>query len=204
MADTTNIMDLPVGPIGGNGIPNNISLSIQEQQSGGPNSNTIMQQQQPGSEMDQNTINRLVTGIQQAGSTGVTQLPSRDIPQTTTQITQDPSIQPNYIPAPTQQQQQPVDYIQYAEKNDEILENYNRKIENKSSLDKMYDELQTPLLLAVLFFLFQLPFFKKYLFMYLPMLFFNDGNYNIYGYFFMSFFFGLIYYVLSTAISMKI
>jgi len=201
MADTTNIMDLPVGPIGGNGMPNNISLSVQEQQGGGQNS---IIQQQPGTEMDQSTINRIVTGIQQAGSTGVTQLPSRDIPQSTTQITQDPSIQPNYIPAPTPQQQQPVDYIQYAEKNDEILENYNRKIENKSSLDKMYDEMQTPLLLAVLFFLFQLPFFKKYLFTYLPMLFFNDGNYNIYGYFFMSFFFGLIYYVLSTAISMKI
>ena len=194
MADTTNIMDLPVGPIGGISNNNNISLSVKEQP---------QQQQQPSSDaLDQNTINRIVTGIQQAGSTGATQLPSRDIPQTTTQITQDPAIQPNYIPAPNPQTQQ-VDYIQYAEKNDEILQNYNKKIENKSSLDRMYDELQTPLLLAVLFFLFQLPFFKKHLFTYLPILFFNDGNYNIYGYFFMSFFFGLIYYILSIAIAMK-
>jgi hypothetical protein len=42
-----------------------------------------------------------------------------------------------------------------------------------------------------------LPFFKKYLFAYLPMLFLNDGNYNIYGFVFMSMFFATIYYLLS-------
>ena len=181
MADsgTTSIFDLPVDPAGGS----NIALEITEQQP---------QQQLPGPgvALDQTTINRIVNGLQQASSTGATQLPSRDIPQNTTQITNDAQIQPNYIP-PTQN----TDYISQTEENDDILNSYNKQAGQANSLDAMYDELQAPLLLAVLFFLFQLPFFKKYLFTYLPMFFLKDGNYNIYGFIFMSFLFGLIYYM---------
>jgi hypothetical protein len=42
--------------------------------------------------------------------------------------------------------------------------------------------------------MFQLPIFKKYLFLYVPFLFFNDGNYNIKGYLTISVLFGSIYY----------
>ena len=40
----------------------------------------------------------------------------------------------------------------------------------KINEDSLYDELQAPLLLAVLYFLFQLPFFKKTVFKYLRMI----------------------------------
>jgi len=182
---TTSILDLPVDPAGGG---SNIALSATEpiQMGGGAGG--------PGVALDQGTINRIVNGLQQASASGATQLASRDIPQNTEQIMRDPQIQPNYIP---QAQMQTQDYIQHAEANDEILEKYNKQASNANSLDAMYDELQAPLLLAVLFFLFQLPFFKKYMFTYLPMFFLKDGNYNIYGFIFMSFFFGLVYYLLS-------
>jgi hypothetical protein len=61
----------------------------------------------------------------------------------------------------------------------------------------MYNEIQTPLLLAVLYFLFQLPFFKKNLFTYFPILFSVDGNLNINGFLFTSILFGLIFYMLN-------
>ena len=50
------------------------------------------------SALEQNTINSLISGIQQASASGLTTLPSRDIPQMTSQITQDQQIKPNYIP----------------------------------------------------------------------------------------------------------
>ena len=180
-AGTTSIFDLPVDPAGGSNIA--LEITEQQQQQPGPGAG-------PGVALDQTTINRIVNGLQQASSTGATQLPSRDIPQNTTQITNDAQIQPNYIP-PTQN----TDYISQTEENDDILNSYNKQANQANSLDAMYDELQAPLLLAVLFFLFQLPFFKKYLFTYLPMFFLKDGNYNIYGFIFMSFLFGLIYYL---------
>jgi hypothetical protein len=199
MSNTTNIFDLPVDPAGGGGgggLAQNVSL----------NANEIRQMQQPplvsnptpnaptGNALDQDTINHIVNGIQQASNSGATLLPSRDMPNSTSHIAQDVQIQPNYVPSPPQQQQN--DYIQYAEDNREIEDEYYDTKRRNASLDNMYDELQTPLLLAVLFFLFQLPFFKRYLFAYLPMLFLNDGNYNIYGFVFMSIFFAFVYYLL--------
>lgn len=188
MADTTttSISDLPTDPAGGGG--HNISMSISEKPQLGASS-----QPTGGSlSLDQTTINQIVSGLQQASSTGVTQLPSRDIPRNTDTIVQDPYIQPNYIPPP------PIrDYINEDETAEKIMGNYNRNLKNSNALDDMYSEIQTPLLLAVLFFLFQLPFFKKSLLSYVPALFLKDGNYNINGYIFMSILFGLIYYTIN-------
>jgi len=207
MSDSTSIFDLPVDPAGGG---NNMSLSANEKIGNSPNTNYVpdipqIQQGNGGSgvgglggvggnglSLDQTTINSIVNGLQQASASGATLLPSRDIPQNQEQITRDPQIQPNYIPST-----EIGDYIDHHEQNDEIVGKYQNQERNTNSLDAMYDELQTPLLLCVLFFLFQLPFFKKYLFIYVPGLFLKDGNYNIYGFVFMSIFFALVYYVLS-------
>jgi hypothetical protein len=196
MSSTTNIFDLPVDPAGGGGgggPVQNMSLNANEvrsaqQQPPIPNLNT------GPPPLDQNTINHIVSGIQQASSSGATQLPSRDMPTSTNHIAQDVQVQANYVPPPPPQHS---DYIQQYEENNDIVDDYYDKQKRNASLDSMYDELQTPLLLAVLFFLFQLPFFKKYLFAYMPMLFLNDGNYNIYGFVFMSAFFAFVYYILS-------
>ena len=129
-----------------------------------------------GVSLDQSTINQIVNGLQQASSAGLTQLQSRDIPRNTENITQDPQIQPNYIP-PNRETE---DYIGDYEDNDEIISKYNRRVDQDSSLDQLYDEIQVPLLICILYFLFQLPIFRRLLFKYFPVLFFKDGNINIF------------------------
>jgi len=78
-----------------------------------------------------------------------------------------------------------------------MIDNYNKNYNRQNSLDDMYNEIQTPLLLAVLYFLFQLPFFKKAIFKYFPFFCHTDGNYNINGLIFTCGLFGFIYYTLS-------
>lgn len=186
MSDTTNIFDLPTDPAGGGNVSNNISIT----------SNEIKQpasQNNAGISLDQTTISQIVNGLQQASITGATQLPSRDIPMNTNGITTDPYVQPNYVPEIPQQQ----DYIKNYETNEDMINNYNKNAQNANSLDEMYNEIQTPLLLAVLYFLFQLPFFRKNLYTYFPVLFSTDGNFNINGFLFTSILFGLIFYLLN-------
>jgi hypothetical protein len=195
MSDSTNILDLPTDPVAGGSISNNVSISAQE-------IHTQQQQSQPGMTqsvgasgmtLDQTTITQIVNGLQQASMTGATQLPSRDIPMTTNSLSSDPQIMPNYVPPPHPQH---TDYIKNYEQSSDMVNDYNKKNQMNSSLDEMYNEIQMPLLVAVLFFLFQLPFFKKFLYSYLPVLFSNDGNYNINGYLFTSLLFGLIFHFL--------
>jgi len=188
MSDSTNILDLPTDPAGGGNVSNNISITANEIKQQAPQSNT-------GISLDQTTISQIVNGLQQASITGVTQLPSRDIPMNTNGITTDPYVQPNYVPEIPQQQQQ--DYIKNYETNEDMINNYNKNAQNADSLDEMYSEIQTPLLLAVLYFLFQLPFFRKNLYTYFPILFSVDGNLNINGFLFTSILFGLIFYMLN-------
>jgi hypothetical protein len=191
---TTNIMDLPTDPANGGNMNNNINLTASESlaqanmQMQGNTNNSI--------NLDQNTINQIVNGLQQASVTGSTQLPSRDIPMTTSNLTHDISIQPNFIP-PLPQHQSKNDYINNYQETNEIIDDYNSNLERSNSLDEMYNEIQVPILLAVLYFLFQLPFFRKFLFSYFPILFSKDGNLNINGYIFMSALFGILYYLLN-------
>jgi len=187
MSDSTSILDLPTDPVGGGNISNNISMAATENvvpQSGPPSA---------GLSLDQSTISLIVNGLQQASISGATLLPSRDIPMTTTAHNTDPQIQPNYVPQP----QNPVDYIKNYEESSDMIDEYNKNMSRQNSLDDMYNEIQTPLLLAVLYFLFQLPFFRKFLFSYFPILFSNDGNFNINGFIFSSMLFGLLFYTLN-------
>jgi hypothetical protein len=185
--NTTSINDLPTDASAGGSLGGNVSLVINE-----PGQNTV--NSPPSLTLDQITISQIVNGLQQASLAGATQLPSRDIPLHTEQLTNDSQIQPNYIPEPSHQQR---DYI-----NDMNSDNYGnyRSEKNQNSLDSLYDELQAPLLLAVLYFLFQLPFFKKTIFKYLPFFCNSDGNYNLNGLIFTCALFGFIYYSLSKTV----
>jgi len=173
MSGTTNILELPT--------ENNNS----------PKMTFTEPVQQQGVALDENTISQIVSGLQRASVNGATLLPSRDIPITTTNISTDAQVQPNYIP-PAQN-----DYIKTQEEPDDISHHYNKRMESQNSLDEMYNELQTPLLLMVLYFLFQLRFYRKFLFSFFPILFSKDGNININGLFFNSILFGFAYYVLN-------
>jgi len=181
MSDSTSILDLPTDPLGGGNVGGNISMTAQETM------------RQTGMTLDQTTISQIVNGLQQATLAGATQLPSRDIPMNTHGISADPQVMPNYVPPPPPQHN---DYIKNYEHTSDMVNNYNRGKQMNNSLDEMYNEIQTPLLLAVLYFLFQLPFFKKFLYTYLTFLFSNDGNYNLNGFIFISIVFGMLFHLL--------
>jgi len=182
MADSTNILDLPTDPVGGGNISLNATENIQQMQGGNGNSSLSL---------DQGTINQIVSSLQQASINGGTQLSSRDIPMSTTGHSNDPEVRPNYIPPPHPQN---MDYIQNYEQTSDMVNAYGKNFQNSNSLDDMYTEIQTPLLIAVLYFLFQLPFFRKFLFSYFPILFSKDGNLNINGFVFTSVLFGCIFH----------
>lgn len=188
MSDYTSILDLPTDPVGGGNITNNISLTATENKVSSEHKQNV-----EGVSLDQTTINQIVSGLQQASATGITQLQSRDIPMVTTEHSTDPYIQPNYVPPP----QNNVDYIKNLEETNDIINDYNNNYQRQNSLDDIYNEIQTPLLLAVLYFLFQLPFFKNFLYGYFPVLFSKDGNFNINGFLFTSILFGLLFYTLN-------
>jgi hypothetical protein len=190
MNGTTSILDLPTDPTGGGNISNNINITATEPNHAGQGQNN------QALTLDQTTISQIVNGLQQASVAGATLLPSRDIPRNTDVITQDPNVQPNYIP-PLPQNMVKDDYIKDYETNDEIMNSYHKNAQRNSSIDEMYNEIQVPLLLSILYFLFQLPFFKKFLFTYLPILFSNDGNLNINGFLFTSILFGLVFHMLN-------
>jgi len=192
MSDTTRIHDLPTDPMNGGSISvannggNNINMSIAEQ--------PTIHNANGGISLDPSTINQIVTGLQQATSSGITQLPSRDIPTSTQSISQDPYIQPNYIPPPSTNIQK--DYIDDYDSNEEIIQKERKRETIVNKLENVYNEIQFPLLIALLYFLFQLPIVKSILFRYFPILFFKDGNINIYGLFFLSCTFSIVYYFL--------
>lgn len=200
--NTTSINDLPTDPAGGGSIGGNVSLVANETnykipqtpqynaQMPGPQQG---QQAPGGMSLDQTTISQIVNGLQQASIAGATSLPSRDIPQNTQSIVNDPAIQANYVPPPQPSQK---DYI----KDDDNT--YTYKEENiNNSLDAVYDEIQAPLLLSVLYFFFQLPIMRKLIFKYVPFLCNVDGNYNFNGLVFTSALFGFVYYFLTKSMS---
>jgi hypothetical protein len=192
--NTTSINDLPTDPANGGSIGGNVSLVTSEL--GGANNTVISPQQQQnvggGLSLDQSTISQIVNGLQQASIAGATQLPSRDIPINTDVLTNDTQVQPNYIPPPRER-----DYII---ESDDDINSYYQKEKMENSLDSIYDELQGPILLGVLYFLFQLPFLKKLVFKYFPFCCHKDGNYNINGLILTCGLFGFIYYSLSKTV----
>lgn len=143
--------------------------------------------------LDHTMINQIVNGIQQASANGLTTLRSRDIPMNTSQVIQDKQTLPNYVPSMPIHKQ---DYISKMTTHQDIINKYNTDKNKNDSINTVYDELQTPLLIAILYFLFQLPVVKSYLFKYAPSLFNKDGNNNLFGYIFNSVLFGLCYYLI--------
>jgi len=142
-------------------------------------------QQQSGESMD---INSFITGIQNAAANGGLQLPSRDISQSQNHLTQDSQLKPNYIPDSN------TDYIENSYNHNEIINQNKRKETNVNNLDSLYDDIHIPIILAVIYFVFQLPIIKKNTLKYIPSLFSKDGNYNFSGYIVTSIAFASSYY----------
>jgi len=138
---TTNIMDLPMDPANGGTNMNLIANEVISQST----QNAQNVQNNSSVNLDQNTINQIVNGLQQATASGSTQLRSRDIPMTTSNLTSDMGITPNFIPQPTRNNDEN-DYIRNYQETEDIINEYNSGIEQKNSLDDIYNEIQVPIL----------------------------------------------------------
>ena len=77
-----------------------------------------------------------------------------------------------------------------------MLEKRKNKQEQQDRLDVIYDEFQVPILIMILFFVFQLPFVQKKLISFFPNLFLKDGHMSIGGYLVKTGLFGLTFYVI--------
>ena len=131
---------------------------------------------------------KLNSSLKEFGNGNALQLPSRDIPQNTAFINNDVNVQSNYIPPNNN------DYIANHITPDEIIQQNREKKLTNDKTEEFYETIQMPLLVGLLFFIFQLPFIRKNLFIYLPSLFNKDGNPNLSGYLFNSAIFALLYF----------
>ena len=178
MDNTTSILDLPTyspHSVNTNGNSNN-------------NNNTI----------DETQIRQIVSGIQDASLHGATSLSSVDIPKNNTEITNDPKIIPNYIPP--NQPNVTANYISEPTNISNIISTQTVKTQNKQFFDNIYDEIQMPLIVSVLFFITQLPTFKKYFNDHFKSLHYIDGTTNLTGNVCVSILFGLLYYIINIII----
>jgi hypothetical protein len=193
MADTTSLNDLPTDPVAGGGSDQNVVLQTSEKSTNyDPNSTAHT----AGTEIyEQKMMNEVVTGIQQANASGGLELPSRDIPTNTVHFA-DEAVQPNYVPQKEQE-----DYIQNTDTEQEILARRMKNKNSRDSLEILYDEFQIPIIIGLLYFIFQLPVVRSKLTILIPSLFNKDGNPNLSGYIFNSIFFSLLYYVISKSMA---
>ena len=207
MDGTTSIDSLPMGPID-NSIQNNVQLNVkpmqqvqaqqvqaQQVQAQQVQAQQPAQMQSHGQPPPSFDTKQLLNGLQTASSSGMTSLAIRDVPQSQEYLTTDGEVRPNYIPS-----HEKGDYILNHQTSEEIVRENARRLQKTDSLDYIYEELQIPILIAVLYFLFQLPIVRKNMFAYLPSLFNKDGNTNLFGYIFNSLLFGGIYFLMTKTI----
>jgi hypothetical protein len=108
-------------------------------------------------------------------------LPQRDIPMNTNDISQDEQIQPNYIPPPPKLTS---DYIQeYQHSQDRQIREYEEKKMREKTRENWLEQLQWPILVGLIYFVFQLPIintlvFKRFSFL---SIYRDDGNFNFLG-----------------------
>ena len=159
---------------------------------GASTNNPLTMEKSQQSQQSQPNYNELISQLQKAAAYGTTALPSRDIPMEPLKVANDVQSQPNYIPPPQFQE----DYIKNSITPQNLIDTNIKQIKSGAYFDKLYGELQLPIIIALLFFLFQLPLVKQYNKKLLPFLFKSDGNPNLYGYIGNSVLFASMIYVL--------
>ena len=155
----------------------------------------VKQPQQNLAELSKDSINKIIQGLQDASQSGSTNLPSRDIPMMTEQIMHDNSARPNFVPSPAAEKS---NYIQDEETMETLINQ--KKNQYKNKMDNFYDEIQTPLLIMLMYFIFQLPTFKNSMLRNFPLFFFKNKEYNLKGMVFNTILFGGFYYLIMKSI----
>lgn len=169
-----------------NDVNNNVNNNVNNDINNNVNGNT------------QNEMNKFITGLQEANVSGITSIPQRDVPTNTSHITQDETIVPNYIPEEKENNFTKTDLNLI---NEQLDTRYKKMQSNDKIFDNIIEEIQLPILISLLFFIFQLPTTKTFLYNNFPSFYFNDGNYNIKGLILISSIFGTLYYLLNKIIN---
>ena len=195
MADTTNLDDLPTDPLVGGKSENVVLQTTEKTSQYNPNVEATSTSTEMNKIDEQKMMNEFVTGIQQASASGATNLPSRDIPQNTVHFA-DEQVKPNFVPDKEQS-----DYIQNTDTEQEILVRRMKNQNSRDSLEILYDEFQIPIIIGLLFFIFQLPVVRSKFLSIFPSLHNKDGNPNLTGFILTSLFFGICYYVISKSLT---
>ena len=118
---------------------------------------------------------------------------NRGMPQDTESYQNDENMIPNHIPSA----KLTTDYLrEYEDRMSKMSTEHQKDKYRKDLIGSLYDELQTPILIGVLFFLFQIPIINTLMFKYLSFMkiYNDDGNLNLYGTMFKSMLFGFVYF----------
>ena len=199
MPETTQLDDLPIAPTTDSDAniklettDKNIKIdstinNLRDQREAELTSN----QKGDGGQFGSHNMKGFVEGVQEAVSAGALGLQARDIPQSQEHLTQDAQMRPSFVPTIDA-----TDYIGFQQSSQEIINDNTNKKRNDDNMDIIYSNLQTPVLLALLYFLFQMPIVKQTTLRSIPSMFRKDGNPNLSGYIINSVVFAGTYYVL--------
>jgi hypothetical protein len=193
MCDTTNITQLPpsqtqLPPQLVQNVVLNTQETTQETRQDAIQDNAMQKPTMFSSDDQMNFIKNINNAAQQGG----TQLPSRDIPRNVNEVVSDPKSRVDFVDSNTEN-----DYIGNYDTEENIIKQQKIKDTNKSTFNKAYEEFQIPIIIGILFFLFQIPIFNNILIKFIPKLSDNSGNLKMQGIMFKSILFGFIFYMIS-------
>ena len=193
--DTTSISSLPTNDTQPNMQPNmqpgmqantisNVSPSTTYQP------NITSQAPSPPPSLTRDMIQEVTNTIQKASLDGSTQLPSRDIPRDTLQLATDVQVNADHVPVEEKMR----DYIGEYDDTQVVIQKHMEEQQKINQMESIYNEIQTPVLIMLLYFLFQLPVVNSMVFKVFPKLFHKDGNLTIGGLFLKTILYGGLYY----------
>ena len=194
---TTSLDSLPMGDSN-----ENITIKTEEKNVVIDNKMQELQQQRDAeinhkpSKAPSMDVNEFVSGLQKATSSGMTQLPSRDIPIDQNAVLKDEQVKPNFVPEGS-----PTDYITEHQTSEEIIKQNAKKQKSADNLDIIFSELSLPLMIAVLYFMYQLPVVRRAFLKTMPMCYSKSGELKLTGYLVNSIVFGAIIYLVSKVMS---
>ena len=155
---------------------------------------TVASDVRPPDPLTQNTMNEMMSGLSEAQQQGMTGLPSKDIPMNQSSLANDTQTTVNYVPG---QEGQGMDYIGEVDTTRQLLQQADSDQLSRDKIEYLYQEFQIPILISLLFFIFQLPVLNSTLIKYLPKLFNSDGNIKASGILCKTSIFGMCYYIIN-------